>query len=299
MPDDPDCVPSQGALTRRLRRLAEKYAAEPLEARHAKAVTERRVDLEPAGDGMCWLTAYLPLEVGARVDTQLESLARSLQAPDEDRTINQLRADVLADLLAGPEGPEAWGRRPSGGVRTELVVTVPVATLADDGHAPGEVIGYGPIGPDVARRLAGEATSWSNLWVDSGSGAPLAVGRRRYAPTLAQRRFLGARDATCRFPGCDKAAAAAEADHTREWSQGGSTDVGNLALLCRQHHRLKTLGHWKVRQASAAHAPASQTPTSQIPAAPDPDPPPGTLEWTSPAGRRYVTYPEGESPPPF
>jgi hypothetical protein len=97
------------------------------------------------------------------------------------------------------------------------------------------------------------------------------------------RRFLGARDATCRFPGCDRPAAATEADHTTEWSEGGTTDTDNLALLCRQHHRLKTLGHWKARQIPTAESPSL----------------PGTLEWTAPSGRKYITYADADPPPPF
>jgi hypothetical protein len=252
---------------------------------------------------MCWLTAYLPLEAGAAIDTRLKALARSLQGPAEERTIGQLRADALADLLTGPgadlpaapSGPAGTATAgtataatartagPAGGVRLELIVTVPARTLAGEAEAPGEIIGYGPVDAGTVRLLAAQAATWSQLIVDPGTGAPLALARRRYTPTAAMRRFLGARDATCRFPGCDKPAAAAEADHTTEWSQGGTTDTDNLALLCRQHHRLKTIGHWKARQIHAAEPPS----------------PPGTLEWTAPSGRQYTTHPDGDPPPPF
>ncbi|MDQ4504613.1 DUF222 domain-containing protein, partial [Sinomonas sp. ASV322] len=235
-PPDPEAIPTQGALRRRLRRLAEKHAEEPLEVRKERAGAHRRVELEPDQDGMCWLSAYLPLEVGAAIDTRLQAIARSLQSPEEERTVNQLRADALADLLTG------HGHSPLGGVRTELIVTVPARTLArgaappgedapgedtpgEDApgeDAPGEIVGYGPIDADAVRLLAAEAATWSRLYVEPGTGTPLALGRRRYTPTPAMRRFLGARDRTCRFPGCDKPAAATEADHTREWSDGGA-----------------------------------------------------------------------------
>jgi hypothetical protein len=284
-PPDPKRIPAQGALKRRLRRLAEKYAGEPLEVRKERAAAHRRVELEPDQDGMCWLSAYLPLEVGAAIDTRLQAIARSLQSPTEERTIGQLRADALADLLAGTS-PHAGAASsaPATGVRTELIVTVPARTLSGDSDAPGEIVGYGAVDADAVRLLAGQAATWSRLYVEPGTGTPLALGRRRYTPTPAMRRFLGARDQTCRFPGCDKPAAAAEADHTREWSEGGSTDTDNLALLCPQHHRLKTLGHWQVRQIAARN---------------DTSAPRGTLEWAASSGRRYTTYPEGDSPPPF
>ena len=296
-PPDSDGIPTQGALKRRLRRLAEKHAGEPLEVRKERAVAHRRVDLEPDHDGMCWLTAYLPLEVGAAIDTRLEAIARSLQNPAEERTVSQLRADALADLLTGAVGS------PLGGVRTELVVTVPARTLTREADAPGEIVGYGSIDADAVRLLAAQAATWSRLYVEPGTGTPLALGRRRYTPSSAMRRFLGARDRTCRFPGCDKPAAASEADHTLEWSDGGATDTANLALLCPQHHRLKTLGHWEVRQIGAAPADpatpdAEETPGDRA-AGQEASLPPGSLEWTAPSGRRYVTYPEGDAPPPF
>jgi hypothetical protein len=124
------------------------------------------------------------------------------------------------------------------------------------------------------------------------------------------RRFLTVRDATCRFPGCDKPSAATEVDHTVEWQDGGTTDVANLALLCPEHHRLKSLGHWTVRQIGAdtevlgirspadtpAPPPRGRAPSQTSPPGPEP---PGTLEWTAPSGRRYITHPYREEPPPF
>ena len=333
-PQDPDRTPTPGALGRRLRRLAEDYAAEPLAARRAKAVADRRVDLEPVGDGMCQLTALLPLEAGAMIDTRLTAIARALQAPDEARTVNQLRADALADLLlgsapgAGPDsavrGGALGGARGGvlGGVRTELVVTVPAATLAGTSDTPGEILGYGPIDPEAARRLAAQTEFWTRLVVAPVTGAPLAIGRVRYAPTAAMRRFLRIRDMTCTFPGCDKPGAACEADHTHAWAHGGETGVGNLAILCREHHRQKTLGYWTVRQIGTeqqgpgqgpeqntwvgpeqgtTHEPAQEhEPTrEQEPAQNRAPAPPGTLEWTGPSGRKHITYPHSDPPPPF
>ncbi|MDQ4503411.1 DUF222 domain-containing protein [Sinomonas sp. ASV322] len=340
-PADPHRAPSPGTFSRRLRRLAEDYHDEPLAARRERAAAFRRVDLEPAQDGMCWITAHLPVEVGSAIDTRLEAIARSLQTPTEPRGIAQLRADAFADLLldstapsnpapdsATPEtntsatatpggigacdalGESPVGRPPSSrpwgglrGIRAELVVTVPARTLTGESEAPGEILGYGPLDAPAARLLAAEAATWTTMYVDPGTGAPLALGRRRYTPSLAIRRFLGARDRACRFPGCDKPAPATEADHTTEWQHGGSTDTANLALLCREHHRLKTLGHWKVQQLpNHQHQVANHQHKSQPTEAGSPHPAPpqgGILEWTSPIGRRHLTYPEADPSPPF
>ncbi|WP_136609615.1 HNH endonuclease signature motif containing protein [Sinomonas albida] len=384
-PKDPDRAPSPAALARRLRRLAEDFHSEPLAARKERAASFRRVDLESTRDGMCWISAYLPLEAGAAIDARLEALARGLQGPREQRGVSQLRADVFRDLLAhgttfvpgttvpAPEpvptvrgedtfneraglsadalahgsdhvsgdfaasaaafgsaqgrvpGPERLsgagsGARAGSGVRMEVVVTVPARTLTRESETPGEILGYGPLDAEAARALAAEAATWTTMFVDPSNGAPLAVGRRRYTPSLAIRRFLGARDRTCRFPGCDKPAPATEADHTAEWQHGGTTDAANLALLCREHHRLKSLGRWHVTQTgttsaalgSPGHQPntgdhtpagnlnssirrrASGEPSEQVP-----QPTGGVLQWTSPTGRHYTTYPETDAPPPF
>ena len=341
-PEDPDRTPTPGALARRLHRLAEDYTDEPLAQRKAKALADRHVDLTPCGDGMAHLTALLPLETGALIDTRLTALARSLQTPDETRTVNQLRTDALTDLLTGKATPTGTHTgagtcvvvgtgtgtgspmAPAGGVRTELVVTVPAATLAGTSDTPGEILGYGPIDPEAARRLAAQTQTWTRLVVHPLTGAPLAIGRTRYAPTAAMRRFLALRDATCSFPGCDKPHAATEADHTRPWAHGGNTDTNNLALLCPEHHRLKTLGYWKARHightqtteqqpeqktgpepapdtsSSPGTAPPPEPPdSSPPPKTPNSPPPPGTLEWTGPSGRKHRTYPHTDPPPPF
>ncbi|WP_175637329.1 HNH endonuclease signature motif containing protein [Sinomonas mesophila] len=302
-PEDPDLTPTPGALGRRLHRLAEDYADTPLAVRKAKALADRRVDITPCGDGMAHLTALIPLETGALIDTRLTAIARSLQTPDEARTVNQLRADALTDLLLATGTSSAGG--PIAGVRTELVVTVPAATLAGTSDTPGEILGYGLIDSEAARRLAAQTKFWTRLVVHPLTGAPLAIERTRYAPTAAMRRFLTIRDATCTFPACDKPGPATEADHTHAWSQGGETDIGNLALLCREHHRQKTLGYWKVRQIGSKQGTehksgqdSSNSPGTPPPKTPD-SPPPGTLEWTAPSGRKHITYPHTDPPPPF
>jgi hypothetical protein len=280
-----------------LRRLAEDYAAEPLAARKAKAMADRRVDIVPAGDGMCHVTAFMSLEDGALIDTRLGAIARSLHGPDQSRSINQLRADAFRDILLEGGAP---GAMPSGRVRMQLVVTASEATVSGASDAPGEILGYGPIDADTARNLAATVETWSRLVVGGKDGAPLSIGRIRYAPTAAMRRFLALRDATCRFPGCDKPSADTDADHTVEWQHGGTTSTDNLALLCPQHHRLKTLGLWTVRQLGPDGDPATRgRPETKDQGLGEQGQPPGTLEWTAPSGLTHRTFPRHEDPPPF
>lgn len=98
----------------------------------------------------------------------------------------------------------------------------------------------------------------------------------RYTPTPAQRRFLHARDRTCRHPGCRRPAARTDLDHVHAHADGGVTDCANLCCLCRRHHRLKT------------HAPGWRF-TMTVD---------GTLSVTTPSGVTRTTHPPGLRLPP-
>ena len=52
--------------------------------------------------------------------------------------------------------------------------------------------------------------------------------------------------AAARFPGCDRPPAWCEAHHLRHWLHGGPTDLANLALVCRAHHRAVHEGGWQL-----------------------------------------------------
>lgn len=64
------------------------------------------------------------------------------------------------------------------------------------------------------------------------------LGRTRRLPTLALRELLGTLDGErCRFPGCSRHRKL-HAHHVVPWQDGGSTDLGNLVLLCGRHHTI-------------------------------------------------------------
>jgi len=54
----------------------------------------------------------------------------------------------------------------------------------------------------------------------------------------SMRRAVIVRDRHCRFPGCDRPQSWCDAHHVVHWTNGGSTALHNLVLLCRRHHRL-------------------------------------------------------------
>ncbi|MET1018416.1 MAG: HNH endonuclease signature motif containing protein, partial [Microterricola sp.] len=210
----------------------------------------------------------------------------------------QLEADIAAELLLSPPTPpgdttagaddvaEHAPRSRMPGLafsRPEVFVavpklTIPYATLIGQSEDPAELHGYGPIDADTARRLAVQAPTLHRILVDPVDGTPLQLDPRKYPLTKALRRWILYRDQICRFPGCTRKAERSEIDHTHPFEYDGLTEDGNLAVLCKKHHRLKHNSRWRVQQIGD-----------------------GGLRWVSPAGRIYGTYPAPPSsrrPPP-
>jgi hypothetical protein len=264
---------TEDAMTRpkfaaRARTRREREHPESIAVRHSKARRDRRLELHPEEDGMAWLNAYLPAEEAVAAFNRIQSTAMALQGAEESRTLTQLRVDVLSDLLLTGISPGPRMGRPGPRIAAHASITVPALTLLGVGEEPAELDGYGPIAPDVARRLVGDGTSVTRILTDPINGAVLALDRKQYRPTRAQRRFLRSRDRTCRG-GCNRAAEHCEIDHVHAYSKGGKTDVDCMCCFCKVHHALKTAGYAKVGQ-----------------------PIPGTIDWTTAAGITYSTTAE-------
>ena len=74
--------------------------------------------------------------------------------------------------------------------------------------------------------------------VEDALGKPLGVGRLTSKVPRRIRRALKRRDGDgCRFPACTNTRFI-DAHHIEHWADGGPTDLDNLVLLCRFHHRL-------------------------------------------------------------
>jgi len=80
-----------------------------------------------------------------------------------------------------------------------------------------------------------------------GDGQPLDVGREKRCVTPAQRKAIAARDGGCAHPGCDRTPLWCQIHHIRHWLHGGRTDIDNLVMLCRAHHRIIHDSYWAVR----------------------------------------------------
>ncbi len=260
--------------------MREELGAETLAERHRAAHEQRRIELEPARDGMAWLHAFLPAVDASLIKDRLDRVAREghddteardRRAHGDDVSADQIRADAARDLLLfGTLDSESAFAAAVDRVRPSVHVTVPVLTLMGASGEPAQLEGYGPIDDDSARRLAAQAPSFMRILTHPVSGTVLDVDRTSYRPPADLKRWLQVRDATCRFPGCNRRAGGCEIDHTLDWDDDGRTAFDNLAHLCTLHHHLKHETSWSVR-----HQPG------------------GVLEWNSPAGRTHLTHPAG------
>ena len=109
----------------------------------------------------------------------------------------------------------------------------PAAGL-DAGQAVIEQAGGLHLGREAARRLACDAALVALL--HGAGGEVLDVGRRTRAVPTALRRALLDRDRSqCQFPGCTSRHC--DAHHVVHWADGGETQLSNLVLCGRFHHR--------------------------------------------------------------
>ncbi|TFB99655.1 HNH endonuclease [Cryobacterium mannosilyticum] len=251
-------------LKTKARMLRERLHPETIAARHDTSITDRKVSVEPEADGMASLYWYDTAEQVDAAYRRITTTALSLQGPEEPRTLTQLRADVLKDLLIDGVTPAGLAK----GIRATVNVTVPVLTLMGLSDEPAHLAGYGPIDPETARRLAAGAPSFTRLLTHPETGVVLSVGRDRYKVPKDLKRYVQLRDETCRFPGCNRPAHECDLDHTLDWQFQGCTEHENLASVCAGDHGLKSETGWTAKQL-----------------------PGGIIEWTSPTGRHFRTEP--------
>jgi hypothetical protein len=266
--------------------------------RRRRRLGDRKAERFPLPDGMAGLSWTHTAETVDSFWTWLTATAEAARRVDDDRTLDQIRADVLADLGrlgldedtthpdllpdadadgslepsqdepsqdepdqdepdqdepdqdepdqdGSPTGPIQAGRgRPRRlplrqGRRPHIQVVVGIGTLLGLDEEPAELVGYGPITADVARRIAAAGT-WRRVLTDPRTGRFDEMSASTYEPPQDLRDHVVARDRTCRGPGCRAPAARCDLDH-RVPHPRGPTSPDNLYAACRQFHEDKTL----------------------------------------------------------
>jgi len=237
--------------------------------RRLQARCYRDVHVTDEVDGISVLVARMATEDAHAVMTAIDAAAH---ASDSSLSIGEKRAQALAALVMGGDG--ATGAP----VRAHLDVVIDLPTLmglADGVAGAAELRDAGAISADVVTDLLADpqvAVTMRRLVTDPVTGHLLDYGPSTYEVSEPLRRYLVARDRTCRFPGCNRRADRCQIDHAIAWDDGGETNPANLGALCTRHHQLKTHGGWTISNNAKD----------------------GSCTWHSPEGRRYDHH-----PPPY
>ena len=244
------------------------FAADRDAVRRARErILDREVRVDEAWQGTAGIYGRLLATDAHALDEKLNALAAAVCGQDP-RTRSQRRADALGALAAGAErlmcqcgspGCPAASTTPSSVV---IHVLAEQSTLDGTSDDPGYLYGADTLIPAELLREVAAAARLRPL-IHPGGAAP----ERGYRPSRSLADFVRARDLTCRAPGCDRPATDCDLDHTVPYPHG-PTHASNLKALCRFHHILKTFWGWRDQQL-----------------------PDGTVIWTLPNNRTYVTTP--------
>lgn len=210
----------------------------------AKDPANNHLRLVPTTDGVTYISGQLvgdlALSIKALIDGETERVLTRYRS-DAEASHGETRvpsraqacAEALGELLDRGSGvADGEGKLPE----PELIVILNDQTgdlTDDDGNH---------LSPAVLRLVV--AAGLIRPLEVSGSGDSLRMGRTLRFANRHQRRALLARDGGCIFPGCDRPASWCDAHHVDEWDQGGPTDIENMGLLCRHHHRVTHRPGW-------------------------------------------------------
>jgi len=214
--------------------------------------------------------------------TRLASDLRELGDTEELDVRRARAAGILADpqfaldLLSGRDTAAPSRGARAGAVNLHVHLT-PADLVADLDDRTGAT-SIETLGATTTQLL----TDWLTRFAAAGTkitlrpvldlGSDVAVDQ--HDPPDAMRETVVLRDAACVFPGCSRDSRACDLDHITEYlpmedgGPPGQTRPGNLAPLCRAHHRVKTHTSWQYKRLDD-----------------------GCYEWTAPTGHQYRVTP--------
>jgi hypothetical protein len=206
-----------------------------------KSVDRRELSIAVDPTGMVIIRGQLDPANGAAFKAAIDAMSAptpvekdgtnggtgALSVPDE-RSKRQRQADAAGAIgrmiLAGIGAGRAEIDRP------RIVIHLPA----------NESEQTGPLTPAWIARFACDSI------VETLDTKNLFLGHSARTASPAQRRFLIARDGGCVIPACHTPGAWCDAHHVRWWSDGGATDVDNMAMVCPRHHTDIHSGTWSL-----------------------------------------------------
>jgi hypothetical protein len=178
-------------------------------------------------------------------------------------------ADTLVENVTGT---------PGGCTRLEVQLIMTDRTLLKGESEPAQLPGYGIVPAQWARdRLAAvrepgtkqtttiSGTAAYDVWLRrlyTAPGEGQLIGMDSIARVFPEglRRFIQARDTTCRTPYCD--APIRNRDHVVPWHYGGATTEANGAGLCEACNQVKEAPNWTAQpRPGPRHTIEYRTPT--------------------------------------
>ena len=191
----------------------------------------RYLRLNTAQDGCLIISGLLDPVGGAVVRKALEPLARR-SGEHDDRKPEKRFADALTELAGG-------------GKPADIQVTATIETLKGMAGAGAAEMEFSlPISAKAVQRMACDC-SVTRVLLDQDS-AVVDLGRSKRVVSNATRAALKVRDGHCQWPGCEREASRCDGHHLVHWIDGGETNLENLVLLCRRHHRMVHEGGWQL-----------------------------------------------------
>ena len=217
--------------------------------------------------------------------TRLAGDLRELGDTDELEVRRARAVGILADpqhaldLLSGRDAAPRHARRSA---RTSTSTSPPQTSLQTWPTAPVPPRSRSSARPPLSCSPAGSPASQqpaprSRCDPSSTSGRRPAVDQ--HDPPDAMRETVVLRDAHCVFPGCHRDSRICDLDHITEYlpmedgGPPGQTWPGNLAPLCRSHHRVKTHTAWRYKRLDD-----------------------GSYVWTAPTGHQHAVTPVSRLP---
>jgi hypothetical protein len=225
------------------------------EERFRKKYADRGVSEHDDEDGMSGLSINHTTDKIRLAHHRLTLAAKRKRADGDERTLDQLRADLAVDLLTGREAgvPVPTYARPI------VNVTVPIQTLMGLSDDPGVLSGGTVIPAGLARMIAQEpGATWHRMLTDP-TGRMVELSTTSYQPTKPIWTWVVAEHSSCFRSGCSAPATESEVDHRIAWPVG-PTDIENLWPGCGTDHKAKHAPGFAIEQGKDGSC-ALRTPT--------------------------------------
>jgi hypothetical protein len=223
-------------LRRRLRPRADGF-----ERKYA----DRGVGVREQEDGIAALCVTTSVDKAMVAERRLTLAARRRREQGDERTVQQLKADIAIDLITGMGTAEPV---PSY-ARPVVNLTVPIQTIMGIADHPGELSGGTVVPASLARMIAAQpGSTWHRMLTDP-AGHLVELSTKSYRATGPVWRQVVAEYPTCFRPSCDARSTEGDMDHRVAWPLG-KTDTTNLWPGCRTDHRTKHAPGFGIEQAA-------------------------------------------------